>query len=339
MLRGGFVLHFFKREDTLMLRNIAFAAFFFTVSLSVTASQVTGQVNNIKEQGSILVYPLIDNINYTTIVEITNRANTDVWLQGFMIVHLPGDPYDFEKKDFLIHLTQKEPFWWDTSQPYNRTDVDGILTQIQSFDDRKGFMFVWAIDNDKERLEIEWNYLKGDALVYDNRSSFQYNPIPHQGINVVGDRTLYLDGAEYTMATSQVMVEGFAEDFPATMDGKWVVCSLDIDFINSIQPEFDINLDVWNQNEIYSSRHLDFYQFEQYDLTDDLQLHYDEIFTPKWHFASVSNNPVWAIFYQTFGPTHAWGGNVWQHPNTGVPATVYLPPVSEEAPKDPNLTR
>jgi hypothetical protein len=306
------------------------AAGLFAMSLLLSIEQAPAQtVNNLNEPGSILVFPLIDNINYQTIVDIANLSNTDVWLQGYMIVHPPSDPYDFEKKDFLVHLTHKEPFYWNTSRPYSRIDVNGVLTQIQGFDDRKGFLFLWAINNDTQRLEIDWDYLKGDGLVLGRGSSFQYNAIPHQADSVVADRVLNLDGVEYTMATSQVMVEGFAEQFVPGMGGKWVVCSLDIDFINSIQPQFDINLDVWNQNEVYASRHLDFYQFEQYDLTDDLQLHYNEIFTPKWSFASVTTSPVWAIFYQTVGSAYSWGGNVWQHPATGVPATVVLPPVSQ----------
>lgn len=249
-----------------MKKFVVTALLTLAVSLLSTDAQAAGdQVNNIKEQGSLLVYPLIDNLGSTgnrTVIEVTNRANVDVWLQGFMIVHDDSPPpYYFVKKDFLIHLTQKDPFYWDTSKPYDRVDVDDIRTQIQSFNGYKGFCFLWAVDNDKDRLEIEWNYLKGDAVVLDSNKAFQYNPIPHQGLAVVGDRVLNLDGVEYTMATSQVMVEGFAEGdrYPGEkyMGGKWVVCSLDIDFINSIQPEFDINIDVWNQYEVYQSRHLD----------------------------------------------------------------------------------
>ena len=82
------------------------------------------------------------------------------------------------------------------------------------------------------------------------------------------------------------------------------------------------------------SRHLDFYQFEYYDLINDLQLHINEVMTPKWHFAATAGaepdaKPLWAIFLQTVG-TYAWGSNVWQHPDTGAPATVILPPIPEE---------
>jgi hypothetical protein len=297
--------------------------------LGVSHAQDATYSNNMYEQGSILVYPLIDNIYRTTIIGITNRANTDVWLQGFMIVHPPGKPTEFEKKDFLIHLTQKEPFVWNTSRAYDRVDVDGIRTQIQGFYNLKGFLFVWAINTDKDRLEIEWNYLLGSAVLINGLDSFAYSPIPHQGLDVAGDRVLNLDGLEYTMATSEVVVEGFAENWPPGMTGTWAVCSLDIDFINSIQPEFDINLGVWNQYEVYQSRHLHFYQFVQYDLYEDLQLRIDQIFTPKFCFTSTSTDAIWSIFFQVYGPW-GWGGNVWQRDGTGVPATVILPPVPHE---------
>jgi len=80
------------------------------------------KISRLNEPGSILVYPLIDNINYTTIIEITNLSEDDVWLEGYMIVHAPDSPDKFEKSNFLIHLTQKEVFWWNTSIPYCRND-------------------------------------------------------------------------------------------------------------------------------------------------------------------------------------------------------------------------
>jgi hypothetical protein len=299
--------------------------FALLVAVGTFSAGAQAQVNNLNEPGSILVYPLIDNINYTTIVDMANRNVTDVWLAGFIILHPPGLYDEFEKKDFVIHLTQKEPFWWDTSKPYYREDRDEIITAIPGFDNLKGFMFVWAVDNDKSRLEIDWDYLKGDAIIYGGGRAFQYNAIPHQGLAVVGDRVLNLDGNEYTMATSQVMFEGLAGNFIPGLCGVFVVASLDIDFILSLQPEFDINFNIWNQDEVFQSRHKHFYQFYQYDLVD-LQLLISQVFTPKFQAATTSTHALWAIFYQTQG-VYAWGTNVFQHPDTGVPTTVVLPPV------------
>jgi hypothetical protein len=281
---------------------------------------------DLNEPGSLLVYPLIDNINARTIIEITNLSNTGVWVGGYMIVHGPGTPYDFVKKSFYIHLTQKEVVWWDTSKPYNRVNVDGQINQVQGFAHKKGFMFLYAIDSEKTQLELDWNFLKGDALVYTGGAAFQYNAIPHQMLAVAADRVLNLDGLEYCAGPSTIYVEGFAEDYVTGLGGKLVVANLDIDFVNSIQPAFDINLLCWNQNEVPQDRHVDFYQFEQYDITNDLQLKIDEIFTPKWWCGTTSTNPLWAIFYQQLG-SRLWGGNVFQNPNTGTATAVILPPV------------
>jgi hypothetical protein len=296
------------------------------MGLWVGAASAQLAVSRLNEPGSMLVFPLIDNINYNTIIEITNRSQADVWLEGYMIVHPPGAPHDFTKKSFFIHLTQKEVFWWDTGTVYNRTDASGVLTQIQSFNNYKGFCFVWAVDSEKTAIEIDWDWLKGDGLVYGNPNrAFRYNAIPHQALAIVGDRLLNLDGVEYTAAPSQVMCEGFAEGFSGA-GGTWAVANLGIDFINSTQPDFDINLLAWNQNEVPADRHLAFDQFEQYDLTTDLQLAIGQVFTPKWHFASTSTGALWTVFFQWTGGL-MWGGQCFQHPDSGVATTVVLPPI------------
>ena len=304
--------------------RILFVCSVLLFSVGIFCAGAQAQANNLNEQGSILVYPLIDNINYSTIVEITNRNTTDVWLAGMFILHNPGFPEDFEKTDFVIHLTHNEPFWWDTGTSYNRTDRDGILTQIPGVDNKKGFMFVWAIDLNTTRIEIDWNHLTGDCLIFQGGLAFSYNAIPHQAINVTGDRVLNLDGNEYTMATSQVMVEGFCGGFSG-IGGVFAVCNLEMDFILSEQPEFNINFDVWSQDEIYSSRHKHMYQFHQFTL-DGLDLNIGDVFTPKFQFSTTCTHALWCVFFESTGSL-GWSGNVFQHPNATVPTTVVLPPV------------
>jgi len=146
---------------------------------------------------------------------------------------------------------------------------------------------------------------------------------------VKGDRVLNLNDKEYSMPGTPVMVEGFAENYVPGLDGTWVVCSLGDHFTRADPPQFDINLSVWNQDEIYQSRHVDFYQFEQYDLKNDLQMDLYNLFTPKWQFSATAGGPIWSIFYQTIGPL-AWGGNVWWNPDEGIPVTITLPRVSKK---------
>lgn len=296
------------------------------VAIQPCLHEARAQINDLNEPGSIMVFPLLDNINCTTFISITNHGNSGVWLYALLVIHGPNDPTEFEKYDCMIHLTQKETFWWDTSSSYNEVDPDGIPTQIPAFDARKGFLFICAVDDDVSRREINWNFLQGNALLFQGPRVVQYNAIPHQGLAVLGDGILNLDGVEYSMATSQAIVGGFAHGWQGLTRGTWVVCSIEIDYVNSIQPDFDINLAVWNQDEVYQSRHVHFYQFQQFDLKDDLQLDLASVFTPRFHFSSTCNHAVWSVYLQYLGMLGA-GGNVLQHPGTGVPATVVLPPV------------
>lgn len=288
------------------------------------------QVNNLNEPGSIVVFPLIDNINYRTFVGISNMAQSDVYLQCFMVTNEPA-PQD--KSDFIIHLTGKEPFFWATDTAYSRIDADGISTQIQSFAGRKGFMFCAAVDDDLTALEIDWDFLLGDATLISPATgkASQYNAVPHQGLAVLGDRVLNLDGVEYTMATSQVMFEGFAAGFSG-ISGTLAVANLDIDFILSLQPPFDLNLTCYNQNEVGASRHLHFTNsFAEYDLAADLQLDIGRVFTPKFECSTSTTRPIWAVFLESVGGL-AWGTNVFQHPQTGVATRVVMPPVPLQLP-------
>jgi hypothetical protein len=319
------------------MKKIALA-FSFIIALGLFAGHVQAQCF-LNEPGSILVYPLIDNINYSTIIEVANTSTTDpVWLDAEMITHPPGQPENFTKQDFRIFLTQKEVFWWDTS-------TANAKNSIQAFDNQKGFLFLWAVGGQFTRLEIDFNFLKGDAVVFDGSKAFQYNALPHQANAIVQDRILNLDNIEYCSSASQILFEGFSAGFSG-IEGTLVVASLNIDFINSNQPAFDINFTCWNEEENGKSIHKDFFQFQQYDIRNDLQLAIGQVFTPKWHCATTTsfqpnanfptNQPLWAVFFQWTGQL-MWGTNVFHNGpilvddevpiNNGAHAQVVLPPV------------
>ncbi len=296
--------------------------------------------------GSLLAYPLIDNIHGTTIFNIANtHVDESVFVECYIITHGIDGTID-EKKDFVIKLTPKEKFVWITSNPYDQRG-----NQIQGFDNRKGYMFCFAIDNPYDQREITFNYLKGDATVlnFGSASAFNYNAIPHQRLagllsmldggpssdtvelrvcetEVEGDRRLELNGCEYTAATTQIMFEGLAE-IPGAISGTLAVASPGVDFVESKQPAFDINVYCWNEVETKFSRHLKFKDFAQYDLTKDLQLDIYSIFTLGWQCATTSTEPLWAVLHQNLGTVFGWGGNVFLQPRTGLAATIVLPPV------------
>ncbi len=341
------------------MRKLIFAlAVLVTVGLFAATNQAVAgveRINELNEPGAILVYPLIDNINGVTIVNIANTSPMGQILECYMVTHGPDNGID-EKKDFLIFLSPKEKFVWMTNSPIDKT-LKGKRTQIQGFDNRKGYMFCHAISNqytmnegciepgsdNYERRDRTCNMFKGDATLVDlaNARAFNYNAIPHQMIfsytadehpgggsdaGMNSDRVLQLDGREYTTAPSQIMFEGLAE-VEGAIYGTLAVASPGVDLVASEQPEFDINVYCWNEVETKFSRHLEFKDFEQYDLTDDLQLDIASIFTLGFHCATTSTNPLWAVFHQNLGRVFAWGGNVFQHPDSGVAADIILSPV------------
>ena len=186
------------------------------------------------------------------------------------------------------------------------------------------YIFCFAVNSLQNRTEINFNFLKGDATLFDGFKALNYNAIPSQAINVVADRVLNLNGAEYTAATSQVMFEGFsAGAFGGIIDGKRAVANIGINFPLSIQPEFDIHIFCWNQNEVVISKDLHYKDFEHYSLAD-LNATIANLQTPGFQCATTSTHALWAVFLQTAGVDMASGGNVWQHPATGKITTVVL---------------
>jgi len=290
------------------------------------------------EPGSLLVYPLINNIGAQTIIEIVNRGGEDVWLQGIMVLTPTGAQGTFIKEDFFIHLTAKEPFFWNTSKAYARKDADEVITQLRGYAGMQGFCFVWAVDGKVTQQELDWNFLTGDALIYGKNLGFSYLAYPHQALAITADRVLNLDGVEYCTAPSTILTQGFAAGMVAGLKGTLAVCALDIDFVQSHQPEFDINVAVYNQDETYHSRHLHVYQFAQFDLAADLKLAINQIFTPKWQLTATGSQartatqtggaaqPMWAVFFQSVGAL-SWGDAVEQDPASGAATAVVLPPV------------
>ena len=286
--------------------------------------------NNVNGDGCSAVCKF-ENNNYKTIINIVNLASTSVVLECQTVTHNgtvsgEGQPKMDQKSDFIIKMSPKEKFWWDTSTDYNRVNADGNLVSISNLNNRKGYMFCFAVDGAFTRLEISFNYLKGDATIYGGGKAFNYNVIPSQGLAVVGDRVLNKDGVEYTQSTSRIMFEGFTAG-TFGLSGTLAVANLGIDYLLSNQPEFDINYKCYNENEIWRSRHTHFKDFEQYSLSNlsglNLRSNMGKVFQCT---ADGGTHALEAVFFQTAGNL-AFGGNIWQDPNYPVTTTTILPPV------------
>jgi len=288
------------------------------------------QTCNVKEPGSILVFPLVDNIFHSTIIDMANLGNLPVLLECYAITHgpPPAAEDDFLKIDFQIELTQRQPFYWDTSGPLN----DGT-NLAPSLADRKGFVFCWAID--AARNEIDWDFLKGEAILYDtsDESAFGYNAYPFQGLAVVGDRVLNLNGIEYCAATSRIYFEAFADGF-AGLSSILALVNMDNNFPASQQPELDLGFQCWNQDEQFGSRNSHMQQFIQLALGPDLLLNQAGIGTDKYQCAVDATQtgqgnplPIMGVLTGTIAGTgYEYGGLVWQEPNLPAQTAVLLWP-------------
>ena len=319
--------------------------------LAIFAVPAYAQLNNMEERGSVLVWPLIDNINYLSVVEIANATSTlapgggaagNVTLECHVHTHGPGqDGEDLVKLDFRITMTPQEVFLWETYLPASAQGKSGL----PNLANRKGFLFCFAIDP-TTTFEVGHNFLKGDAVHFALAGaragqSFLYNAIPSQALTINGNRVLNFDNVEYTAAPSLIYFEGFSTANPAfgPLEGELVVANLAINFLTSSQPQFDINFNCYNEDEDQASNHVDFDFYEQYDMTTDLFLDFANVQTRKWQCNAVASGVVnnaltyfgmWAITYQ-YGGTYAIGENVWQALNLATvpqfPATVVTLPL------------
>jgi hypothetical protein len=327
-----------------------------TLGLFVTVSGVQAtdcETSSLNEPGSVLVFPLIDNQTFQTIVEIANLGPQEITLGYFYIFHNdcrglpPGNArddceHDFTKIDGTITLTPNEILEWDTA-------IGGVIGTDRVFVPplqlTKGFLVVWAQDPGLTSGEVSYDYLIGDALLLTGGGGWKYNAVPHQAIATNGDRILSFDGSEYTCAPYRIWTTGYTNgagfrNAPVPpgipFQGTLAMCSLNIHFLTSQQPRFDLNVIVCNEDEECFSRHHDFYQFEQYSLQELLitrPFTNSDKFYMRVEASSVDPimpppawgwQPVWAVFYQNIG-TYFWGTNVWQDPETGEDVEMSLP--------------
>jgi hypothetical protein len=298
------------------------------------AGFASAQVCNVKEPGSMLVFPLVDNIYHSTIIDMANLGNVPVTLECYAITHgaPPAEEDDFLKIDFQIELTERQPLYWDSSFAYNG---DGFF--IPSLANRKGFIFCWAIEGGRDanpandRDEIDYDFLKGDALLYDvsDQSAFAYNAYPLQYVFAVANpRTLQI-GVEYCSPTSRIYFEAFADGF-AGMSSILALVNVDNNFPASTQPELDLGFQCWNEDEQFGSRNSHMQQFIQLELGPDLLLDQAGVGTDKFQCAvdGAATNvggvmPIIGVITGAIeGTGYEWGGLVWQ---ATTPAALLAP--------------
>jgi hypothetical protein len=272
--------------------------------------------SSMNEPGSILVFPLIDNINGTTIVSISNLSGTAVTLECLMVTHGTTDTTTFSRLGFEINLTERGAFVWNTGAPHPQG--------IQAFNNRKGFLFCFATNG--AGLEIAYNFLVGDAKVFNLPGAYAwgYNAIPHQALAITQDRVLNLDGGEYSEATSEIVFQGLAA-IPPSLNGVFVAANLDMDLIISAFPALSLSFNCYNESGnlqgLFAVTHE---TFAQYPLSGPLGITAANIFSLGFHCrVNAAAKPLWAVFGQNLSVL-GWGTNVLQIPGAGAPAQIVL---------------
>jgi hypothetical protein len=191
--------------------------------------------------------------------------------------------------------------------------------------------------------------LKGDALVFGKRESFNYNAVPHQAIVITPDRTLNLNGVEYTQGSSRIWLEGIPEKVVLNggeIAGTLTLASIQMNLKTSLQTEFSVHYRCWNRKEQTFIRNRGPYlAFKQQDLGSDLNIDMFRIRSnafmcyadtalagaslqiPSIFGLPGSRTPIWAVFHQSTGGA-TWGTNVFydRNPLYAASAKIILNP-------------
>src|SRR5690554_2873743 len=105
-----------SNKMAIMALGLGFGVF----SLAGEASAVGVVNSDLNEQGSLLVYPLVDSLTNgnDTIIDIANTTSRGTWPHCNIEVHGAGST-DLVKEDFQIYLTPFQKIWWKLSQGYS----------------------------------------------------------------------------------------------------------------------------------------------------------------------------------------------------------------------------
>jgi hypothetical protein len=183
------------------------------------------------QKGSFIVFPKIEikwnasgEVIQDTFLDMTNDFPGAVRVQLFFV---DGDCCVW--LDNAITLTQNQPIYWSA------LTGDGGVTQLSPFtvlgrgvrdpDPRnpggrvlRGYVVGWAVNPITNR-EINWNHLKGDAVIvnYAEKSAWEYNAWAFQAkVGVAGQELLApfgqldFDGIEYEFAPAELLLDFYS---------------------------------------------------------------------------------------------------------------------------------
>lgn len=238
------------------------------------------------QKGSLLVFSKIEikwdasgNLIRDTLIDLSNDYPADVYVQGYFIngdvrveqlrdeagtIIRPFEP-GWNTADCRFQLTGNQPVWWSAARGGNNcqsfTVLDpqgpGRLDPDSSTGGRvlRGWALFWAVSFDRSVgptgswVEINWNHLKGDAVIvdYSTGAAWEYNAWAFRAL--LGERGFTLGtpgalllGLEYDAAYGDLLL-----DFYATPGGANPFSA----FSSPDNPTADVNI----QHETYITLH------------------------------------------------------------------------------------
>lgn len=258
------------------------------------------------KKGSLLVFPNVELkfapagagfvLVQDTFIDIANDYPDDVYVQWYFVngdaplapTFFPGQPPVLRERghpgwnwvDCQTLLTSDQPAYFaastglpiscqsfvilDPGNPPGRPDPD-----VAGFRTLRGFIMAWAVDQNGN--EIQWNHLKGDALIVDylRGSSSEYNAYAFKALGGVHgewpDQTpgqLKTNGVEYDNTYDKLLFDFYAANttvFSNVGVGRTVNFDTDLTlqvFTTDLRQDNDgpvatkAKFDIWNQNEI-----------------------------------------------------------------------------------------
>jgi hypothetical protein len=205
--------------------------------------------NNNNEPGSLLVFPLFDNVGAVSIVTVTN-TNSDQ-LNGTIKVE-------------FVYINGASCLEFNKTRTLTANDEFTIPTNLDNPGMEEGFLYVFAkgASGVNNNVPVKFDHLIGTMWIFEgNACAYEYSPVVYNAAsrlgeggptNTDGDGFRDLNGLEYEKSADELQVPRFFGQVPQAITSELVFVNL------TGGKSFDAILDflIYNDNEeVFSAQH------------------------------------------------------------------------------------
>ena len=218
------------------LKGLAILALVF---IALGAFSVDASAGACRNPGSVLLFPYYNTQGAgLSVMTITNTGNDDVWLR---LVWVAED--DCIPRDLWFELTKKDQLTF--------------LDQAMFFGNTRGFLYVYAVEDEYSIAEIDYDCLIGQELVLFDSPESVSKPITAWGVNAVAfqalavnaDGNLHLDGVEFSLAPKTLYFPRFLGQPEVGAQGYFQSLLILINLTGGTYFEATANALIYNDNE------------------------------------------------------------------------------------------